>query len=136
MIQKVRDQLKLAIEAERERYFTTNALRNPFRDVELYVLPMGIAVVAWLAAVLVNATCSTEFCEATEDTFVNVYLFIFFCIIVLTWRHIQGALMYAKDILLPMVLASAGGANAGHNAADIAAGILGNLADKAKQKTN
>lgn len=132
---KVRDQLKLVIEGERERYFTTNALRNPFRDVELYILPMGIAVVAWIAAVLVNASCSTDFCERTEDTFVNVYLFIFFGIVVLAWNHIKGALMYAKDILLPMVMAGAGGAQGG-NAADVAANILGNLADRAKQKQN
>jgi hypothetical protein len=135
VILKVRDQLKVAVEAERERYFTTNALRNPFRDVELYVLPLGIAVVAWLAAVLVDATCSTDFCERTEDTFQNVYLFIFFCVIVLAWRHIRGAVLYAKDILLPMVMAGANGGNAG-NAADVAAGILGNIAERAKQKTH
>jgi hypothetical protein len=131
----MRDQLKGVVEAERERYFTTNALRNPFRDVELYILPMGIAVVAWLMSVLVNATCSTDFCEHTEDTFVNVYLFIFFCIIVLTWRHIQGALIYAKEILLPMLMAGAGGNAPGAGGADVAAGILGNLAERAK-KTN
>jgi len=104
VISKMRTQLKTVIESERERYFHTNALRNPFRDAELYILPMGIAAVAWIAAVLVNATCSTDFCEKTEDTFVNVYLFILFGIVVLTWRHIAGALGYAKDILLPLLL--------------------------------
>eukprot|EP00428_Durinskia_dybowskii_P063906 CAMPEP_0170381498 /NCGR_PEP_ID=MMETSP0117_2-20130122/14444_1 /TAXON_ID=400756 /ORGANISM="Durinskia baltica, Strain CSIRO CS-38" /LENGTH=654 /DNA_ID=CAMNT_0010637079 /DNA_START=66 /DNA_END=2030 /DNA_ORIENTATION=- len=139
VIIKMRDQLKEAIEGERERYFSTNALRNPFRDVELYILPMGVAVVSWLCAVLVNASCSTDFCEATEDTFVNVYLFVFFCIIVLAWRHIRGAIIYAKDILLPMAMAganansSSGGSGA---ASDVAAGILGSISDKTKQKTN
>lgn len=106
VITKMRNQLKSVIESERERFFHTNALRNPFRDVELYILPMGIAAVAWVAAVLVNATCSTDFCERTEDTFVNVYLFILFGIVVLTWRHIAGALGYAKEVLLPLLLVS------------------------------
>ena len=104
VILKMRNQLKSVVEAERERFFHTNALRNPFRDVELYILPMGIAAVAWICSVIVNATCSTDFCEKTEDTFVNVYLFIFFGIVVLTWRHIAGALGYAKDILLPLIM--------------------------------
>lgn len=124
VILKMRNQLKGVIENERERYFATNALRNPFKDVELYILPMGVAAVAWILAVLVNATCSTDFCERTEDTFVNVYLFVIFCIIILTWRHIAGALRYAKEVLLPLLLAG----NAG-GSGDLAAGIMGNLAN-------
>lgn len=138
VILKMRNQLKGVIESERERYFATNALRNPFKDAELYILPMGVAAVAWVMAVLVNATCSTDFCERTEDTFVNIYLFILFCIIVLTWRHIQGALHYAKEVLLPLLLANTGagaGAAAGVGAgADVTAGIIGNIA--AAKKTN
>ena len=137
VIQKMRDQLKVTIEAERERYFATNALRNPFKDVELYILPMGVAAVAWICAVLVNATCSTDFCEHTEDTFVNVYLFILFCIIVLTWRHIRGALMYAKEVFLPLLLQNTGNtATTTGSSNSVAAGILGTLsAEKTKQKT-
>lgn len=102
-IGKMRESLLEMIEAERVRYTATNALRNPFKDVEMYVIPVAVALVAWVLAVFVNATCSTDFCEATEDTFVNVYLFVFFGIIVLTWKHIRGALMYMKEIL-PVLL--------------------------------
>eukprot|EP01032_Pedospumella_encystans_P009521 gene9521-11199_t len=134
VILKMRNQLKSVIEAERERFFHTNALRNPFRDVELYILPMGIAAVAWICSVIVNATCSTDFCERTEDTFVNVYLFIFFGIVVLTWRHIAGALGYAKDILLPLIMQNTGGAggNAGAAAGAVATNLLNSIANKQK----
>ncbi len=107
-IAKMRDTLKEAIEAERVRYFATNALRNPFKDVELYILPLVIAAVSWFIAVFVNATCSTDFCESAEDTFVNVYLFILFGIVVLAWKHIRGSFMYLKEIL-PVLLQSQGG---------------------------
>jgi len=99
LITKTKTLLKSAIESDRVRYFTTNSLRNPFKDVELYILPMGIAAASWFLAVVVDKTCSTDFCEQTEDTFQNIYLFIAFALIVLAWKHIRGALLYMKDIL-------------------------------------
>jgi hypothetical protein len=53
---------------------------------------MGIAVVAWVLAVLVNATCSHDVCEAAEDGLVNVYLFVLFGMCVVMWRQIRGEL--------------------------------------------
>lgn len=107
-ISKVRESLKEAVEAERVRYFATNALRNPFKDVELYILPLVIAAVAWFIAAFVNATCSTDFCEHTEDTFVNVYMFILFGIIVLAWKQIRGAFRYLKEVVVPMLVQNHG----------------------------
>mmetsp|Transcript_18772 Transcript_18772/g.31630 ORF Transcript_18772/g.31630 Transcript_18772/m.31630 type:complete len:385 (+) Transcript_18772:1441-2595(+) len=138
VIATMRDALKSAVESERERYFATNSLRNPFKDVELYILPMGIAVVAWIAAVLVNATCSTDFCESTEDTFVNIYLFVIFSIIVLTWNHIKGALSYAREIL-PLILNTQGGGgpaadgSAASTTGGAASALLESLANRAAQ---
>ena len=57
IILKMRNLLKSTIESDRVRYFTTNSLRNPFKDVELYILPMGIATISWVAAVVVDKTC-------------------------------------------------------------------------------
>ena len=78
------------MEGEKTRYFATNSLRNPFRDIELYALPVGIAVAAWVMAVIVNATCSHDVCEAAEDGLVNVYLFVLFGLCVVMWRQIKG----------------------------------------------
>lgn len=98
-IEKVRDSLVEALEAEKTRYFTTNALRNPFKDLEFYLLPVMVAVVAWIMSVLTDITCSTDFCERVEDTFVNIYFYILFIIIVLTWKQISSALRYLKEIM-------------------------------------
>ena len=103
VIDRVRTQLKGTVEKERARYFHTNSLRNPFKDAELYVVPLLIAAGAWFAAVIVNATCSTDFCENTEDTFQNIYLFIFFACVVMAWRHIQGSFAYVKT-MLPLIM--------------------------------
>lgn len=106
-ILRFREQLEAAVGDEFKRYQQTNSLRNPFKDVEFYILPMAVAATALVLSKLVDWTCSNDFCEAVEDTFVNIYLFIFFAIIVLAWNHIQGAIKYVKSIVLPLILARA-----------------------------
>jgi len=121
---KTKTLLKSTIESDRVRYFTTNSLRNPFKDVELYILPMGIAAVSWFMAVVVDKTCSTDLCEQTEDTFQNIYLFIAFALIVLAWKHIRGALLYVKDIL-PLLIPGLGTASTGNESLNTILGIGG-----------
>lgn len=96
VIQKYRTQLLEVLENERNRYFTTNALRNPYKDMEYYILPAVIAIGAWFLAVVTDKTCSTDFCENMEDTFVNIYLFVFFIFVVIFWKQISGGLHSLK----------------------------------------
>jgi len=124
LIMKTKTLLKSTIESDRVRYFTTNSLRNPFKDVELYILPMGIAAASWFMAVVVDKTCSTDLCEQTEDTFQNIYLFIAFALIVLAWKHIRGALLYVKDIL-PLLIPGLGTASTGNESLNTILGIGG-----------
>lgn len=98
-IEKMRDGLLETLEEERKRYFTTNGLRNPFKDLEFYLLPIAIALVAWFMSVLTDVTCSTDFCERVEDTFVNIYFFILLMVIVLTWKQISSAWRYLKELM-------------------------------------
>lgn len=42
-----------------------------------------------------------------EDGFQNIYLFVFFGIIVSSWRHISGSWHYFKTMVLPMAMESA-----------------------------
>lgn len=117
-IEKMRTQLLSTIEKERIRYFDSNANRNPFKNVEFYAIPFAIAAMSWILAVIVDKTCSTDLCEVcnlfrylskiiylqqAEDGFQNIYLFIFFGFIVLTWRRIAGSWEYLKEIL-PVLL--------------------------------
>lgn len=103
VIDKTRSTLLEHLETEKQRYFTTNALRNPFKDLEFYLLPIAIALASWILATITDMACSTDFCERVEDTFVNIYLFVFFGIVVLMWKQIKSAISYLKEIL-PLIL--------------------------------
>lgn len=116
-IARMKTQLLEAIAADEERYLTTNSLRNPYKDIEFYIIPLGIAAVAWFLARVVDATCSTDFCEATEDTFVRVYMFIFFILTALMWKRIRGIYYYIKE-LIPLLIKTSSNAD-GPNAANI-----------------
>eukprot|EP00602_Paraphysomonas_sp_CaronLab_P005389 CAMPEP_0185020938 /NCGR_PEP_ID=MMETSP1103-20130426/3584_1 /TAXON_ID=36769 /ORGANISM="Paraphysomonas bandaiensis, Strain Caron Lab Isolate" /LENGTH=550 /DNA_ID=CAMNT_0027552149 /DNA_START=38 /DNA_END=1687 /DNA_ORIENTATION=+ len=90
-IGRKRTELLDDIEKERKRYFDSNAYRNPFRNVEFFALPLIIATLSWILAVIVDSTCSTDICERAEDGFQNIYLFIFFGFLVVAWRHVIGS---------------------------------------------
>lgn len=104
-ISRFREVLVGQLSEEGKRYAETNSLRNPYKDVEYYLLPLAIALLSMIAAKLVDWTCSHDVCEKVEDTFENVYLFIFFVIIVMAWRNIKGALAYFQSIVVPLVMA-------------------------------
>lgn len=60
------------IEAERVRCFEINAMRNPFRDLEMYALPAVVAMLGWIMATVTDVTCSHDICEVAETSFKNV----------------------------------------------------------------
>ena len=62
-IQKTLDLLLEDIEKDRARYFDSNSNRNPFKNVEFYAIPFAIASISWILAVIVDKSCSTDFCE-------------------------------------------------------------------------
>lgn len=104
-IGSIRSTLLEEVTTEFERLKEVNAARNPFRDAELYVLPIIVAAVAWLVSVLVDKTCSSDLCERTEDAFERLYLFILFGLVVAAWKYIRGAYLHVKAIL-PVLLGS------------------------------
>lgn len=87
-------------------YCETNALRNPFKDLEIYILPAVFAVLSWLIAQIIDSTCSNYVCEATELAFRRMYGIIFFVIVILAWKHISGAVGYLKGVLPLMINSS------------------------------
>jgi atlastin len=94
-----RDLLVRDIESDRNRFFELNSYRNPFRNVEFIIIPLIVAVVSFILAKLVDVSCSTDFCERAEDGLQNIYLFIFFGIIVMSWRQISGSIKYFRDVM-------------------------------------
>ena len=63
------DTLQEQIETERLRCFELNEMRNPFRDLEMYAVPILVATVGWGMATLVDVSCSHAYCEITQSSF-------------------------------------------------------------------
>lgn len=81
-----RARLVADIASERKRYFDTNSLRNPYRDVEKYVLPVVVALTAWLIATLFDLWCLSDTCEYVESAFKRVYMFVGFGLLIYSTR--------------------------------------------------
>ena len=58
-----RDLLIADIDIDEARFFEINSYRNPFRNVEYYIVPGVIAVAAFIIAKVVDMSCSTDLCE-------------------------------------------------------------------------
>jgi hypothetical protein len=68
-IAAARATLQEQVEAERVRCFEVNEMRNPFRDLEMYAVPVLVAVAGWLVATVVDVSCSHAVCEFTQSSF-------------------------------------------------------------------
>ena len=68
-ITTARHTLQEHIEMERLRCFELNEMRNPFRDLEMYAVPILVATVGWGMATLVDVSCSHAYCEVTQSSF-------------------------------------------------------------------
>ena len=68
-ITTARHTLQEHIETERLRCFELNEMRNPFRDLEMYAVPILVATVGWGMATLVDVSCSHAYCEVTQSSF-------------------------------------------------------------------
>ena len=102
-ITTTRTTLEQAIDVEKKRFFEINALKNPYKDMEYYILPAMIAVVSYILAKLTDISCSSDFCEKLEDTFDNIYLFIFFVLAVVFYQQIAKVWRYIKDFFIPLI---------------------------------
>lgn len=76
-----------------------NDLRNPFRDFELYFVPIMVAVLSWLASWILHLTCSHAHCAAAQSVFNNIYGYLLVIGLVLFWQHIRRGVQYAKLVL-------------------------------------
>jgi atlastin len=98
-INQSRQLLLETIEQEKKRYFETNSLKNPYKDMEYYLLPLTVGVASYFLAKFIDKTCSTDFCEAAEDTFQNIYLFVFVMMLVVFWKQVRTAFFYLKEMI-------------------------------------
>jgi hypothetical protein len=65
-----------------------NSLRNPFKDIEQYLLPIYIAIVSWIAHFILHWTCNASVCISTKQMLYNVYMYII----------VVGLVVFSKQI--------------------------------------
>jgi hypothetical protein len=102
-ISTFRAQLLNDIESERLRYNEVNTLKNPYRDLERFMIPIAVGSVSWAIALLFDFVCTSDTCEIVEDAFENVYMFVAFLILILAYNNpFKDATMYT----MPLVIAA------------------------------
>lgn len=97
--QKMHDLLVKYLSTELEQRLEMNALRNPFKDYEKYVIPALVAITSWVLSVLLNATCSSPICKKLESNFVGLYMILFFFFIFAFWKKIEMAIVYIRAMM-------------------------------------
>ena len=85
-IESYRNKLTEEIETLKLQYVDANRLRNPFKDVEMYILPMIIASLSWLIAKMIDVSCDYDICQATELAFNRIYIIILCAMIFFAWK--------------------------------------------------
>jgi hypothetical protein len=63
-INDMKGKLVTALEAEKKRFYEVNSLKNPYRDMEYYILPMMIGIVSYILSKFIDKACSTDVREA------------------------------------------------------------------------
>jgi hypothetical protein len=100
-ILKFREGLINDIEEERARYNEVNSLKNPYRDLERFMVPIAIGSICWVLALFFDFFCQSDRCELVEDMFERVYMFVAFGILVLAYNNpFKDATMYSMPLVI------------------------------------
>jgi len=98
-IASYREKLGKDIESDRSRFFSMNALRNPFKDLEMYLVPLAVAAAAWLMSTLFDVVCTSDVCELAEGSFERLYMFMAFGVLLLVLRNpFKDVILYTVPI--------------------------------------
>ncbi len=78
-----------------------NAGRNPFRDVEYYAIPMGIAVVAFILRWIADTSCSSwsSTCKLTSEIMGHLYMAIFTVLLIISAGRIKGLYSHLRAFI-------------------------------------
>lgn len=111
---------------EHAMYTESNDNKNPFRNLEYYMLPMAIGLMAVVLRTVADATCSeySDVCREASHAFGHVYIVIFTFLLIMAsssaygaWDHLKqsplfspllSALGVSVDVPAPIVAAAAG----------------------------
>ena len=85
-IQTYRNKLITDINEVYAQYSEANSLRNPYKDIEMFILPAVVAFISWICSRMLDATCGHSVCEATELAFYRIYVITMAIIIFCAWK--------------------------------------------------
>lgn len=79
-----RDALVHEIDIEHKRYFKLNSLRNPFKDIEMYAIPVAMSSVGWALATVVDIL---DMHSSVLSTINSMYMFLAFGVLLLALKN-------------------------------------------------
>ncbi|CAM9423538.1 unnamed protein product [Phaeothamnion confervicola] len=119
-IEEARAGLLADVASELERFAALNASRNPFQNLEYYLVPLLLAVVAFVARPvfilwIADTSCSSwsETCRKASDGFGHVYVGIFFFLLIISANRIKQLADYVGKLVPVLTAAAVGGGGGG-----------------------
>lgn len=93
IIEKHRMRLEEVISERCADFMTRNKERNPLNHLEMFLLPLAIAVVAWFLRIVSDWTCApySSVCARGSQFFTFVYTAIFFAVVIVFARSGKAA---------------------------------------------
>jgi len=86
--------------SEIDKRLGVNALRNPFKEYEKYVIPTMVALICWILQSLLSATChgSSSVCNRAKENLNHTFWLAIVFIAYVSWRGGGLLLQYLKMV--------------------------------------
>lgn len=105
-IAEAREELETLVSEAHEKYTAMNSGRNPMKNIEPYLLPIMIALTAWLLGWFAKACSGASVCDNASELFSHVYVVCIFLMLLAGAGNI-GATYKHFSAILPVLLGSA-----------------------------
>jgi atlastin len=78
-----------------------NDSRNPFKDIEYYILPLAVGMAAFVLRWIADTSCSSwsTTCARASDSLGHVYASIFFFILIVSAGRIKQFMAHMMAVL-------------------------------------
>ncbi|CAM9450639.1 unnamed protein product, partial [Chrysoparadoxa australica] len=104
-IEKALNELRAEIDEEYKRYSQLNSARNPFQNLEYYLLPMCVATCAFVLRWIADWTCApwSDTCKLAADGLGHIYVGVFTFMLILSAGKIKRLVTHLSSVL-PVLL--------------------------------
>uniref|UniRef100_A0A7S2XX59 Uncharacterized protein n=1 Tax=Fibrocapsa japonica TaxID=94617 RepID=A0A7S2XX59_9STRA len=99
-IAAMRQELVTDVDEEYVRYKTVNAQRNPFKNIEYYIVPLALAAVAFILQWVADLSCSdwSDTCSETSHALGHIYIGIIAFMVIMSAGTILGVMQHLKKV--------------------------------------